>query len=474
MKKSIALISIVMTLCMIVSSCTAVNRYNNKYVKIAPKADTVPDKGLASKFTATLYSVSGNSYTFAETVIETYNDVLPIEALISTVLSQRSMSDIAGSLSLSSVIISYDTCIVNLTGKFPDDISDWLTVESVLLLTLNDFCSCSYICMLHDSKMPSYNGFPLGTGKYYNYTPTEYVQSRLDDLSPAQASAFAPIDFIYYIPIAETDLLKTSVSKENLMLSSDSRLGTVRKLLSAYSAYFTKIYNRTYGTAYKSCFKCTMRTDSDMAALGMYSVNIKAAKEIHITDTELANAVSLTVICNIPNVNMIDIVFNGETLPCTFDDSTSSIGTDFHVYYPIRKDSTLEKKEVVLPAQSCYSPADILRCMLTEENTRNTLYPNYLKSRVKVEYWSDNTLVISMTKDAREEVVHNFIKNGSYYDSNETRESLFMYSIVNTMVQLPTIDRVYFVDADTGEPCESLLNIYLGMPLYENPGLNAD
>ena len=86
---------------------------------------------------------------------------------------------------------------------------------------------------------------------------------------------------------------------------------------------------------------------------------------------------------------------------------------------------------------------------------------------------SGDTILLEITEDARAEVLHNFINSYEHYDSPETRERLFIYSIVNTLTQIPNVDSVLFVN-EKGKAAQSFININLGMPLYPNPGLEAD
>ena len=52
------------------------------------------------------------------------------------------------------------------------------------------------------------------------------------------------------------------------------------------------------------------------------------------------------------------------------------------------------------------------------------------------------------------------------------RERLFVYSIVNTLTELPMIERVAFFEDKKTMP--RLVNIYFERPLMRNPGLIAE
>ena len=452
-------------------SCSFTPRNGNSRVKDAPRAENLPSESAGCSFTANLYSASNDGYISEAAVIETYGVTSPLNALINAVLSKSGIH--VPGLSLRYAVAADDVCIVDFGGPFPDDIEDWILLESLILFTVNDFCSCRSICMLSDGKMPAYNGFPLGAGLMGEYTPDEYVAQRLSALSSDDAAS-VQIEYVLFVPTNDSPYLNASAVRDFYQKDADGISDVIKKTLSVYSAYFTKHFGRTIDTGISNALICEV-TDDDIV-----SIRVETSKGIYTSPELLIKALYLTLLCSTPDCFgrdklPVEITVNAQNTDLSdTENCMKAIGASFDAYYPFRSESTLERTKVFISAYDRYSPKELLSRMLDVENAAKALIPNDLSSEISFEYCADNTAVISMTAKARKSVIDNFINNVNFYDSRETRERLFIYSIVNTLVRLPQIDSVFFTDSETRQPSGDILNIFLGSPLYENPGLNVD
>ena len=338
MKKSISVLLILIFVLHLLSSCVTAPDFNNSFVGNEPEPVSLPRKGSACSFSANVYSVSENAFRSNRIMIETYNNISPINALISTLLSQKSISYLANKLSVETVLISSDICILNLTGKAPSDESDYLTLEALIINTLHDFCSCNALCMLINGQMPTLKGMPYGTATYLAHaTPEEYISQRTEVLSSKDKSSFSGSEALFFLLYDNSDLVYPRMVSERIFKFSDNRLQHAQNLISVYSDAYTKYINRTQQADYDKCFSADIVSSDNNS----YNINVELTGEYYAENDQLIKAIGLTLICNMNDVKNVKISLGNSRLSVKPDELFDYVGTPFDFYYPLRNVSTL-------------------------------------------------------------------------------------------------------------------------------------
>lgn len=470
--RSIILFSVLCLLLSSLSSCSGERQYE-EYVKTGITPYTLPASDYVSSFNVNIYSVSDSELTCTETTIELYSDMSPITALMGTLFAQNDLSEtLAKGIQFEDVFIASDVCCVFLKGKFPEDIRDFIRLEAVLAATMRDFCGITALCIYFNGDAIAYNGKPLGAATIFEETLDAYVTRRLEgfeaEVSSSAASMFAT-SVVYYVPDFKEGLLRASVESIGGLAENTSTGSRVKLLLQNELQKITNAYNTTVGKPTEDFCELTVGSVKKQGAGHKAVIDVVNAD---VVDKQvLAAAVTLTLSGNIPGLATVEFRFDDETsLIRKIEDCISYVGTEVSTYYPMHKNSTLERKSQLIPSSDCYDVDAIMHAMLS--GASGTYFPKDLNVHMISAYITDGVAVVQFDEKARSRMSEEFIDTDKYYDSPEIRESLFIYSIVNTLTELPNVNSVLLLSGS--EPMESFHNIYLERPLYRNPGLIAE
>ena len=317
MKRYFSLVLIIIFVLHMLSSCVTTPDYNNSFVGNEPEPASLPRKGSACSFSANVYSVSDNSFRSNKIMIETYNSISPINALVSTLLSQKSISHLANKLSVDTVLVSSDICILNLNGKAPSKENDYLTLEALIINTLHDFCSCNALCMLINGKMPTLKGIPYGTAYYLSdATLDEYITQRTEVLTSKDKSSFSGSEALFFLLYDNSELVYPRVVSERLFKFSDNRRQHAENLLSTYCDAYTRYINRTQLTDYDKCFSA----DIESLEGNSYIINVETSDEYNAESDQLIRAIGLTLVCNMYDVKNVMISLGNSRLSVKTDE----------------------------------------------------------------------------------------------------------------------------------------------------------
>ncbi|MBQ9949974.1 MAG: GerMN domain-containing protein [Clostridia bacterium] len=473
MKTLCALTSVLLCACILLSACGKNNtKDNTDYV--APDKFTFEQKAETGSFNAKLYTVSGKELKSSTAKIELFGELSAIDALMEALFSQTSLSQgIASEIRFTGALLSYDVCVVSLEGKMHENINDWFLLELVITNTLHDFCGAETVTFLLNGSAPEYNGIPLGASLVSEYPPDEYITHRkeehdMDTQEKGQISG----NTVHFIPIHGENYMKAQVKADKIFSYGDSLKNRIETLLHQHDKELTRSHNKSESPLLESCYSHTLRKTKELTSGKVY-INLRKTTACSIDSKVFADCVAFTLISNIPGIQEVSITIDESVYTCSYPNCTLSLGTDFTAFYPMRDESTLESVEIVVPSEKRHDAKTILDNLLLSKNTRGTLFPDYLYSQITVIGLSDGVLAVSFPDNVRDRVMENFIESDAHYKDSNMRERLFIYTIVNSLTQLPDVKRVLFMNSSESA-CDKLINIYLGVPLYRNPGLEAD
>ncbi len=173
----------------------------------------------------------------------------------------------------------------------------------------------------------------------------------------------------------------------------------------------------------------------------------------------MINMCIVKTISSFPDINRVKIICEDESFefnesdfllsaPRTYYDSFSA-----NLYYTSIKSSMLipeSRKIVVSPETSLES--NVLNSLLTGPVSRELESPIPKGTSINSINTNDGICTIDLSSE--------FIKN---FNHTQLNECLAIYSIVNTMTELPNIDSVFFLVE--GQPCDSFLYFDLTQPI---------
>lgn len=400
--------------------------------------------------------------------IEIPNDISPLNALIEAVIVQND-SHISLNIKFEDALLSNNTCLIFLTGEFPE-MTEWFKLEGALLATLKDFCNADTVVLFLNDSIAAYGGMPVSAARYTGDLPDNYVEEMLAELNTG-----APLKstFLAFIPDYDSEFFYVSPIGSVPYNASDTTRTKIKKTLEKAVEELTAAYNRHMQPGIDAC--CTIIFNSQRAESGNFTVDIELDQAVMLRNDNLytAKLIALFLYVNVPRIESIHFTVKDaggdiEYSP-SFKEALHGLGTDITAYYPIHVDSTLEAVHMYIESENCYNPKALLEKVLSE--TSDTLMPD-ISDRLQDVAINGDTVLISFLPNTSTKIKLDFINDTRYYDSPEMRERLFVYSIVNTLTELPMIERVAFFEDKKTMP--RLVNIYFERPLMRNPGLIAE
>ncbi len=400
--------------------------------------------------------------------IEMPDDISPLNALIEAVISQND-SHISLNVKFENALLSNKTCLIFLSGKFPE-VTEWFKLEGVLLATLKDFCNVDTVELFLNDGIAAYNGMPVSAARYTGDLPDSYVEEKLAELNtdtPLKSS------FLAFIPDYDSEFFYISTVGFVPYNASDSTRTKIKKTLEKAVKELTQAYNRHMQPGIDAC--CTIIFNSKRTESGNFTVDIKLDQKVMLRNDNLyiAKLIALFLYVNVPRIESLNFTVKDaggdiEYSP-SFKEALHGLGTDITAYYPIHVDSTLETVHMYIESESCYNAKALLEKVLSE--TSDTLMPN-ISDRLQDVVINGDTVFVNFLPNTSSKITLDFINDTRYYDSPEMRERLFVYSIVNTLTELPMVEYVAFFEDKKTMP--RLVNIYFERPLMRNPGLIAE
>jgi spore germination protein GerM len=197
-------------------------------------------------------------------------------------------------------------------------------------------------------------------------------------------------------------------------------------------------------------------------------------------DERLAcGSIVLTLTGYIPQITGVRISFAGSDGKVrnaslngyfTRDDFTDLLGQPVTVAFPDPDGSALYRVERAVPQSSIYDAGARLAELFRGPADPGVLYPVFTESDADKVYISGDTAVINWKEGLSKRLSELMEAETSL--PRERREQLFVFSVVNTVTEIPGISRVLMLE--NGRRPASAGRIWFGNPLLRNPKLYVE
>lgn len=151
----------------------------------------------------------------------------------------------------------------------------------------------------------------------------------------------------------------------------------------------------------------------------------------------------------------------------TLKDFAGNIGDIAYIYLPDATGNILFALIHLVPWEIVYDPLARLEELFGDSAEIGTPFNVFTVDDVKSVYVVDGIAVVDWKKGFTEKF--RAYLEGDHPIARERRESMLVYSIVNTLTDIPEISSVWMLE--DGQKLGTVENIYLGNKLVRNPGL---
>lgn len=522
------------TLMIVSVACSDSNEYPAPMALSADMPAARPSEGESiGYFTAPLYFVSqdGRTLSCEEREIELSADMSIVERAVRVLLDGPSdrllLRSVPTGLALSRMELSDDVCNVYLTGTFPREMRSWLIARTAIASTVTAVGRMSTVNVYFDEQEPGYAGRALGAQTSIAFSLDAYLTNLHQEyevlplgVTAEEAASVMRNMTLYYIDTKSALLIPknkqvsysvvmnkaelTQLVLNSMLMVPDgetelkSPIPSDVKLASAPTIeYRTALLTPT--SAIDDATPDSMPSvdaDADETAVEAsatdepVALDIDAPCTVSIALTEPASgydeqrmcgAITLSITGFLPKVEGVYISFartnvvTGEKTytalnggkPFVRADFARSIGYGVYIDCPKTNGVTLSHTKQMVESEQAYSLKKrlelLLDCLAIDDDNLLTA------DKIKDVYQVNDMAVIDWAQGFSDYALAYIGKEGE--DSMVDRETSFVFSIVNTMCELPKIQRVWMLE--NGEKMGRLNHIYLGNSLYKHSGLAA-
>jgi hypothetical protein len=149
-------------------------------------------------------------------------------------------------------------------------------------------------------------------------------------------------------------------------------------------------------------------------------------------------------------------------------DFTDRIGCGIYLAYPDAESAVLDRVQRIVASASVYDPDARLFELFQGPADPGIIYPLYTASDVLDVYIKDNLAVVNWGAGFTEKLGQ-LAQTQQTDAANGEQEKLFIFSVINTLTEIPGVERVWMLE--NGKKIESVDKLYLGNPLLRNPGI---
>lgn len=495
--------------------------------------DAVPEMTLSSyvpsretepaTFTAQLYFVSDDGLRLSVEEREVrYTDGMSraeaaIRALIdgpeSTVLNRS----VPVNMLLQRVEPSYDTCNVYLLSSYTPDAREWMTARAAIAATVYACEGIGSVNLYLNGMAPAYYGRAMGASTPISSTLDSYIvglQQEFKEIADGigtEAGVYETRLATLYFTDSEGKLL---IAK-NTVLNYDSSEGgaaiaalLINKLLDGADELEAVLpADMTLQTQVRlvpeKSFSAgeTVPGDSDIPHPGeIIQVEPEQQEDLGLTQGEpmiaevllrkpdgsynentVCGAVTLTLTGYIPDIQGVAIsvidddgvvtsLSAGEYF--TRDDFSGSIGQIVYMAYPSSEGNLLYRVSRAVPGVDSYDPMALLRELLAGPAGQGVSCGPFTEEDIKDVYKTGSTVVVDWKAGFAEKLRQYIADDSVDAPPKDTRERMFIYSVVNTLTEIEGIGRVWMLE--DGKKLGSIGELYLGNSLMRNPGILVD
>ncbi len=478
-------------------------------------------------FTAPLYFVSqdGRTLSCEEREIELSADMsiveLAVRALIDGPSDRLLLRSVPTGVTLSRMELSDDVCNVYLTGDFPSEMRSWIIARTAIASTVTAVGMMSTVNVYFDEQEPGYLGRALGAqtsiafslDAYLTNLHQEYEVLPLGVTAEAAASVMRNMT-LYYIDKKSDLLIPKNKQVTYSVITNKTELAQLimNSLLIVPSGSAElkspippdiKLVGPPvikYGSLAATPTSATDSSPTD-EPIGENSMQASETDDEVAPDIDepctvsvvlsepaagyneqrLCGAITLSITGFLPKVEGVCISFartnvvTGEmTLtalnggkPFVRADFARSIGYGVYIDCPKTNGVTLSRVKCMVESEQAYSLKKRLELLLSylAMDDSQSLTADFINDVYQV----NDMVVIDWAAGFSDYALEYIKKDGE--ESMADRETSFVFSIVNTLCELPKIQRVWMLE--NGEKIGRLNNIYLGNSLYKHSGIMA-
>ena len=511
----VAVLMLGATLC----SCTV----NREYTPQMTLSSTMPNTAKAGgenllSLEAQLYFVSedGMRLSVESRTIEYDGNTSRVEAVINALIagpdSAVYQESIPGDMTLQKAELSTDVCNVYLLASYIPDVDVWLTARAALAATVYQCEGIESINLYLNGMEPGYYGRALGammpiSGKLDTYiTNLKQEYEALEIQEATEASVYESRTATLYFTNSESKYL--IAANEEINYDCGLTTGQIAQLL------ISKLQDGDEGLEPVLPVNLTLAAVPQVIPVGiidaMYnsedgdiphpeaSPNWRKEQEWSKPDEEgvvellinepastygeniMCGALTLTLTGYLPNISGVAIAMKkadgtivnlSEKGYFTRDDYAVYIGRNIYLAFPDSEGSMLHRVSRVISSGSAYDPQTRLRELLQGEADPGVRYPLFEGDDVLDVYITGDTAVVNW-KAGFAQKLRDLIATDQTSLPQDRRERLFVYSVVNTLTEIPGVQRVWMLE--DGKKLGMIDQIYLGNALLRNPGIMID
>lgn len=519
MKRLRAIIALAMV--MLLCACSIQTQYNEDL----PLSTAMPPEPAANQdapFEAALYFIAADGrnlaveYRTVEREEGTSYAYSALQELMKGPQSTALTPSIPEGLMLDAVELSTDACNVYFTGTFPAIIQQWLVARIAVAATVKAAEGIGSVNVYFNQMEPGYAGRPLGAllpvqdalDVYLNNLRQEYEV--LSQTPEGEAGSYETrLATLYF---ADSNVEWLLCSNREVYYSRSERMGAIAKTLvdellkgatgdselepvlpaELTLAQMPRIYYPDTGEYDDQA--AAAGNDTNEPVLSQFTTGIFQAGAgienreciIELVFNELEQEYNEDIMCGalvltltgfIPNVKGVKISFVKEdgTLDTLGNgayfkrsDFTHLIGHTIKLAFPESDGLALNSVARVVGQSKVYDPYARLCELFEGPADPGVLYPLFICDDIESVYAADDLIVINWRAGFSEKL-KNMVNSEAFAVPKSCRERLFIFSVVNTLTELPGINRVWMLE--DGKKLNTPVSLYLGNPLLRNPGL---
>lgn len=483
----------------------------------------VPQKGVEqAAFTAQLYFLSDDGLHLSVEEREIAYDgsmsraEAAVQALIDGPESTVLQDSVPGYMALQRVEASYEACNVYLLASHMPDTREWLTARAAIAATVFACEDIAAVNLYLNGMALGYYGRALGAMQPITTTLDAHITALQQEYKEISQSAITEAG-IYENRVATlyfTDETGTLLIAKNVTLNYDSTEQNqaiagllINKLMSAATdleAVLPKDFELAEPVRIMAVNSSNQpddnpeegdaphpdailpgemteqedtgveRGDPSIAVLSIMEPQEPYSREI------MCGALTLTITGYIPDIQGVAINMysaDGRVTSLSGDgyftreDYTGMIGRIAHMAYPSADGTVLKRVPRAMHGEDSYDPAYILKELFAGISEEYGTHQHITDDDVADVYITGSTVVVDW-KAGFEEKLRAFIACDECTLPADTRERMFVYSVVNTLTELEGVSRVWMLE--DGEKLGVMDSIYLGNALMRNPGILVD
>ena len=192
----------------------------------------------------------------------------------------------------------------------------------------------------------------------------------------------------------------------------------------------------------------------------------------------LAGALTMTITGYIPKVEGVAIYIKaedgsynnlaGENKIFKRADFENIVGASIYLPFPDAEGSALCRVNRAIWGKSVYDPKVRIEELFKGVADPGLRYPIFSAEDIESVYIYEDTAVVNWNNGFGEKLKA-LLETADFTIPKERRERLFVYSVVNTLTEMPGIQRVWMLEG--GKKLGAIGELYLGNALLRNPGI---